>query len=955
MSDLAVGTARIIVRPDTTQFRAQLVAQVQAASRGVTVPVQVTPVTTGAGLAQVTAQTQAATQARRALAEQERLGAQAARDAATADKERARTLRQVQTATAAQAAAITGLRGAVLTAGTAFLAATVGIQVFGRAVSSAAQLESDLNVFRVTAGATAEEMALVREEARLLGRDIALPGVAATDAAQTFLTLSRAGLDVQDALAGARGTLQLATAAQIEFAEAAQLTASALNAFQLSGDEAITVADLLTNAANASQASITEMGIALRQSSAIAAQVGFSVSETVTFLTQLAQAGLAGSDAGTSFRVAMQRLIAPTGKAREAIERLNLNLRDASGDLRPEVFFELGDALERMSRAQADATRQIIFGNDASRAAAFFARLNADAFREQEQNLNRQGAAAEVAGARTDGFAGSVENLKNQATSLGIVLGELALPALGGAADVTAAFFGTLADQITASKDALLSFNDDAEKLGVALRQVSDDSGFTDFVTDVAEGGRLIAGDIQRASDATDNFFASLLGIGGSAEQATVPVKELSEEERRLAESIFEAVRPTVEQTTGLNELAQAAARAAQAIRSLQGQQLALEEQATRARIAGDEDAEIQALVARREALEAELARQEAIIARPGTAGEATAREAIRQRILPQLEAVNNEILNIQAEQRSRAQQIVDERNRAAEDAARAQAEADRNFIDALASRREDANRRAGAAADTASLNDDIRAQDRIQALIKIQIQKIRDQIKDEQTRRNAIRELRIALIESRREEEALRQERAQAAAAARQEAINLDIEFAEITGNTAREIAARQRLIALLRKQQAAVKKGTAEWKRLRNEIAQQQQAIKDARGEAEQDADQGKSAQQFFFEQLQAQQGFASNLLGNLITGPTEGLVGVPSPPGRTISLAARVQEGRQAGGPTAGQANVTNDILLRILQQLKLFNGATATPEADNNRRSSSAVMDGVGGGSGSASVM
>ena len=141
---------------------------------------------------------------------------------------------------------------------------------------------------------------------------------------------------------------------------------------------------------------------------------------------------------------AIQRLIAPTEKARGELERLNVNLRDAQGNLRPEAFFELGEALERMGRAQGDATRQIIFGNDASRAAAFFARLNAQAFREQEEALKKSGAAAEVAGARNAGFAGSVENLKNQITALGIELGELSLPALGAGADAAALSFGVL-------------------------------------------------------------------------------------------------------------------------------------------------------------------------------------------------------------------------------------------------------------------------------------------------------------------------------------------------------------------------------------------------------------------------------------------------------------------------------------------------------------------------------
>ena len=89
--------------------------------------------------------------------------------------------------------------------------------------------------------------------------------------------LAKAGLSVRDSLAGARGVLQLSAAAQIGIADATELSASALNAFQLAGGEAVHVADLLANAANNAQGSISDMGLALRQSAAVAKLVGISL------------------------------------------------------------------------------------------------------------------------------------------------------------------------------------------------------------------------------------------------------------------------------------------------------------------------------------------------------------------------------------------------------------------------------------------------------------------------------------------------------------------------------------------------------------------------------------------------------------------------------------------------------------------------------------------------------
>ena len=69
------------------------------------------------------------------------------------------------------------------------------------------------------------------------------------------------------------------------------------------------------------------------------------------------------------------------------------------------------------------------------------------------------------------------------------------------------------------------------------------------------------------------------------------------------------------------------------------------------------------------------------------------------------------------------------------------------------------------AAAASEGVADDIRAQNNLQALIRQQIAKVREAITNQKDRAAAIRELRIALIASRREEDALRQQQKEDAA----------------------------------------------------------------------------------------------------------------------------------------------------------------------------------------------
>lgn len=443
---------------------------------------------------------------------------------------RART--DVKRAAQSQLLTFAGLRGAALSAESAFLFAAAGTIAFVKAVQSAAALQTELNTFRATAGATADQMIRVSDTARELGRDISLPGVNAQDAAQALTELSKAGLSVEDSIDGARGVLQLATAASIDNAEATELAASALNAFGLAGADATHVADVLANAANDSQGSIVDIGIALQQSAAVARQAGLSLEQTVGALTLFARAGLKGSDAGTSFRTALIRLINPTTKAQAVIDRLGLHLRTATGDINLGVFDEFRRKTQDLTAAQRDQALAIIFGQDAIRGAAILARTGSVAFDQQIASLNKAGTAAELAAARTSGLAGAMENLKNQLTDAGVSIGESLSPALINLANIFSdavrggqALFDSIADLRKAA----------AKPIDVVVNFVEDKTGLGGL-----GGGGGKRGPIDRIKD----FFAS--GFAGPI----APFRQATQDTRDFIEAVVEA-QAQLEDITG--------------------------------------------------------------------------------------------------------------------------------------------------------------------------------------------------------------------------------------------------------------------------------------------------------------------------------------------------------------------------------------------------------------------
>lgn len=929
-----LAEARIRVVPDTTRFRAQLQEEVTRAVSQTRVPPINVPIAIGAsgvGLAGVSAAT-AALAASQETATSTTLGLASAAQventafgrqavilgtvttatelkagadltASRAARVHAQNVGQVEKAALASTAGMLGLRGAVLTAGSAFIAATVGFQAFGKAISSAIDLERQLNVFRATAGATADEMERVSQAARDLGRDITLPGVSASDAAVALTELAKAGLTVEQALAGARGTLQLATAAQVDNATAANLVASALNAFTLGGDQAAKVADDLAGAANASQGSVEDMGIALRQSASAASQLGFSLDDTITLLTALARAGLAGSDAGTTLRVALLRLVAPTKDAQAALDKFNITLRDSlSGDVRVEALFELEKALRRVSKAEADQARVAIFGQNAFRVSALLGRLTVEQFRDLEKSVTAAGNAQELAAAQTQGLGGDVEAAKNQFADLGITVGKVASGPLGLFVRTAGATAGAV------------------NEMNAAVAESAGGQGFFATFGDLLDGINDSFADLnisfQQGVRAAQDQRAAFSVLDSAAESAAGAVNDLADALQRAAENTLSGQGLPEE---GLNTK--------QILNRIQG----FDAEEVRARISGDNNSILAVLQQEQDFLEQQLQRQ-FVRNRP----------ALRRRLEQALLGVVNDIASIQ-------RQGAAETKRAVDDAERAQREADQALLDLLSNRRADAERKAAAAGQTTGLQDDIRAQDRIQALIKIQIAKIRAQVKDEQTRKSAIRELRIALIASRQEEDALRKARAEQAAARKDEIQNLNIQIAEERGNKSAIERAIQTRIDTLNKQikaakgdQVKVKQLILERERLKNQLEELNKTQQDA-------TDQGKTFAQQAFEFAQSLQGFSANLLGNLIPGfATGGLVGGSQPTAREVPSdvgagvrQAGVLQAAETRGVRPVQVDTTNAILRQILAAIQ--GRPTSPPEIAENRRTGSAVFD------------
>lgn len=311
-----------------------------------------------------------------------------------------------------------GLGGSIGTAakiGSAIGLALGGAQIGRQILQVGTDFQSTMNTMAAVSQASAAQLDEVRAKARELGSDVTLTATSASDAAAAMTELAKGGFSVEQSMQAAKGTLQLAAAAQVDAAQAATIQSQALQAFSLDASHASRVSDILAGAANASSAEMTDVALALQQSGTVAHQFGVSIDDTATALAMFANAGITGSDAGTLLKTSLLALTDQGKPAQAAIEELGLTVYDAQGKFvgLPRLIDDLNRASKNMTKEQYDAATATLFGSDAVRFAGLAAAQTSSDFTKLRDAVTRQGQASEVAAAQTEGLPGAIERFQN--------------------------------------------------------------------------------------------------------------------------------------------------------------------------------------------------------------------------------------------------------------------------------------------------------------------------------------------------------------------------------------------------------------------------------------------------------------------------------------------------------------------------------------------------------------
>ncbi|SKJ49046.1 Putative phage tail tape measure protein TMP [Mycobacteroides abscessus subsp. massiliense] len=315
-------------------------------------------------------------------------------------------------------------------------------------VTKGLDFEKTMNTLSGVTGASADVMQRFRDTAKALGNDMTLSNTSAADAAQAMTELAKAGFSVDESITAAKGTLQLAAAAQVDAGKAAEIQANALLAFGLKADYAAKAADVLSNAANASSAEITDVAQALQSGGAVANQFGLKLEDTAAAIGLLANNGIKGSDAGTLLKSALLALTDTSNPAQGAIEELGLTVYDTQGRFvgLEKLFGDLQAASQRMTPEMYQAATTTLFGSDAARLAGIAAKDGAAGYDQMRDAMEKQGSAAKLAAAQNQGLPGVIERLKNAAETLAITLFEKVQGPLSSIGDGLTGFTNKMQD-----------------------------------------------------------------------------------------------------------------------------------------------------------------------------------------------------------------------------------------------------------------------------------------------------------------------------------------------------------------------------------------------------------------------------------------------------------------------------------------------------------------------------
>lgn len=323
--------------------------------------------------------------------------------------------------------------GSALTGMGKVLSTAVTLPLLGIAATSIKvgnEFQAQMSRVQAIAGATGGELDKMKRQAIELGAKTAF---SAKEAAQGMENLASAGFQVNEIMDAMPGVLDLAAVSGGDVAASSEAMASSLRAFGLEAGQAGHVADVFARAAADTNAETVDMAEAMKYVAPVAHSMGLSLEETAASIGIMADAGIKGSQAGTTLRGALSRIAKPTKAMVKSMDQLGVSFYDANGKMIPlrEQIAQLKTATAGLTQEERNRHLVTLYGQNSL--SGMLALLDAGPEKLDKMTnalINSDGAAREMAETMQDNLASKVEQMGGAFESAAIVIQQILEPAL---------------------------------------------------------------------------------------------------------------------------------------------------------------------------------------------------------------------------------------------------------------------------------------------------------------------------------------------------------------------------------------------------------------------------------------------------------------------------------------------------------------------------------------------
>lgn len=296
------------------------------------------------------------------------------------------------------------------------------------AISTGNDFEAQMSRVQAIAGATKDELKTLTDQAVDLG---AKTSFSASEVAAGMENLASAGFSTNEIIQAMPGLLDLAASSGAELAISSEIAASSIRGFGLEANKSGHVADVFAEASARTNAQVEDMGEAMKYVAPVAKTVGLSIEETAAAIGIMSDAGVKGSQAGTTLRGGLTRIVKPTKQVKEAMEELGVEFYNSNGTMKS--LTQIIQILQEHTKGLTDETKNQalaqIFGTEALSGMMALVNRGSSELDKMTKSFEKcDGSAKEMADTMLDNSKGAIESLTGSLESAGIAIQQALAP-----------------------------------------------------------------------------------------------------------------------------------------------------------------------------------------------------------------------------------------------------------------------------------------------------------------------------------------------------------------------------------------------------------------------------------------------------------------------------------------------------------------------------------------------